>query len=121
MATICFYQDSRHSKPLDWIKKQLKIGYVSNRNDGITELRINGFEKVEKILKMLSPFIKFRKNQTKTVLKAINLMQKKDISELAASDYKKLINFLLDVQNDNYQSSHKKTKQDLEKIFGLTP
>ncbi|OGD56511.1 hypothetical protein A2V71_02420 [Candidatus Berkelbacteria bacterium RBG_13_40_8] len=121
MATICFYQDSRHSKPLNWIKKQLKIGYISNRNDGITELRINGFEKVEKILKMLSPFIKFKKNQVQTVLKAIKLMQEKDFSDFKTLDYKKLIKFLLDVQNENYQSSHKKTGQNLEKIFGLTP
>jgi len=32
MATICFYQDSRHSEPLNWIKEQLKIGYISKRN-----------------------------------------------------------------------------------------
>lgn len=121
MATICFYQDSRHSQPLYWVKKQLKIGYISRRNDGITEYRINGFERVSDILKKLLPYIKFKKNQAKIVLEAVNLMQKKDISDLAALDYKKLIDFLLDVQNDNYQSSHKKTKKDLEKIFGLTP
>ena len=121
MATICFYQDSRHSKPLYWIKNQFKIGYISKRNDGITEYRINGFEKVENILKKLLPYVKFKENQAQTVLKAINLMRRKDFSRFIALDYKKLIDFLLDVQNENYQSSHKKTKQDLEKIFGLTP
>src|SRR3990167_10282370 len=50
MCTICFYQDSRHEKPLYWIKKILKIGYISKRNDRITELRINGYNQCEKIM-----------------------------------------------------------------------
>src|SRR3989344_7045295 len=37
MATICFYQDTRHEKPLYWIRKVLGIGYISKRNDSITE------------------------------------------------------------------------------------
>ena len=47
MATICFYQDSRHEKPLFWIRKMLGIGYISRRNDGISELRINGYKQKE--------------------------------------------------------------------------
>ena len=50
MFTIAFYQDTRHEKPLFWIKKRLNIGYISRRNDGMTELRINGYERVKKIL-----------------------------------------------------------------------
>jgi LAGLIDADG endonuclease len=29
MLTICFYQDSRHEKPLHWIKEVLGIGYIA--------------------------------------------------------------------------------------------
>ena len=50
MCTICFYQDSRHEKSLYWIRKVLGIGYVSRRNDGMTELRINGFKQTKEIL-----------------------------------------------------------------------
>ena len=52
MHTICFYQDTRHEKELYWIRKVLDIGYLSRRNDGMTELRINGFKQVKKILEM---------------------------------------------------------------------
>lgn len=121
MATICFYQDSRHSEPLNWIKEQLKIGYISKRNDGITEYRINGFEKVHKILSELLPYIKFKKNQTKAVIKTLDLLDNKEISKLSKADFENLIENLLVVQNNNYQSSHKKTRSDLSKTFGLTP
>ena len=121
MVTICFYQDSRHEKYLYWIKKQFNIGYISKRNDGITEYRINGFEKVYNILKKLKPYIKFKENQVKSVLSAIDLIKSKDIVKYTKSDYISLINLLLDVQNNNYKSSHKKTRKDIEKIFGLTP
>ena len=68
MCTICFYQDSRHEKSLYWIKKILGIGYLSKRNDGMTELRINGFKQVRDILKDLIPFIKFKKDQASALV-----------------------------------------------------
>src|ERR1700722_17468960 len=63
MLTICFYQDSRHDEPLQWIKKVLGIGYISQRNDGMTELRINGHRQVLDILESLKPFLKFKERQ----------------------------------------------------------
>jgi hypothetical protein len=42
MLTVCMYQDTRHEKTLLWIRKKFGIGYISRRNDNITELRING-------------------------------------------------------------------------------
>ena len=35
MATICLYQDTRHEKPLHWIRERLGIGYIFRRNDGM--------------------------------------------------------------------------------------
>jgi len=64
MATICLYQDTRHEKPLYWMREQLGIGYISHRSDGISELRINGFEKVRTILTELKPFIRFKEKQS---------------------------------------------------------
>ena len=121
MATICFYQDSRHSQPLNWIRNELGIGYIAKRNDGITELRINGYEQVSEILKKLLPYVRFKKEQAQTILKALKFVKEKDMKNLTNPDYQELIKYLLTVQTFNYQSPHKKTRQDLIKIFGLTP
>ena len=83
MATICFYQDIRHEQPLLWIRDTLGIGYISRRNDGITELRINGFSQVGSILKELKPYIRFKRLQAIALLNACDLLDKKRLSELS--------------------------------------
>ena len=118
MMTICFYQDSRHDKPLHWIRKMLGIGYVSKRNDNITELRINGYQRVGDIITKLLPFIKFKKIQAKALIKGARILKKK---KLQKSDYDRLVDIILEIQGENYVTKKKKTRKELLKILGLTP
>jgi hypothetical protein len=121
MSTICFYQDSRHEKPLFWIRKNFGIGYISKRKDGISELRINGYKQTKDILKKLLPYIRFKKNQAKAMYKAVNLLASKKSRFLTKNDFKKLVNYLLVIQNNNYATKRKKTKKEFFKILDLTP
>ena len=122
MLTICFYQDSRHAEPLIWIRRILGIGYISKRNDGITELRINGFKQIYKILKDLIPFLKFKKKQALAITRAAEILKnKKRKSRLDRKNIKKLIDCIMIVQINNYATHSKKKKRDLCKILGLTP
>jgi hypothetical protein len=118
MATICFYQDSRHEKSLYWIRDILNIGYISKRNDGMTELRINGIKQIRDILKNLLPFIKFKKNQAIALLEATNMLL---LVKLGTRDLLKIIDLIISIQDSNYKSRKKKTKQELIKILGVTP
>ena len=121
MATICFYQDSRHDAPLSWIRKCLGIGYLSRRNDGMTELRINGYRQIHGILKILLPFIQFKKNQAEALLKASALLAKKSLVEFSLEERQKLLNWILIIQSNNYASRTKTTKEVLQKVLDLTP
>lgn len=121
MCTICFYQDSRHEKPLYWIRKVIGIGYVSRRNDGISELRINGFERTRKILKALLPFIRFKKEQAQAIYAASVLLSRKKFNQLSKSELRRLLNYILRIQKNNYVTRKKKTKEELMEILGLTP
>ncbi len=118
MLTMCFYQDSRHEKTLFWIRNILGIGYISKRKDHITELRINGYKQIERLLKSLLPFIKFKRIQAETLFESSKLLQKKKLEE---SDFKKLVNNILKIQKENYAARKKKTKKELLKVLGLTP
>lgn len=118
MATICFYQDIRHAKPLIWIRNILEIGYISKRKDNIAELRINGYRQIERLIKELLPFIKFKKVQAKSLLKSIKILQKKKLPE---SDLRKLVDNILLIQEENYRTRRKKNKRELLKVLGLTP
>ena len=120
MCTICFYQDSRHEKPLYWIRKVLGIGYLSRRNDGMSELRINGFKQVRDIIKDLLPFIRFKKEQAELLFVAANLLMKNG-SGLSNKHLLKLTDCIIKIQNNNYATKKKKTRKDLLKILDLTP
>ncbi len=121
MTTICFYQDARHSKTLYWIKEVLDIGYISNRNDGMTELRINGYEQVRNILKSLSPYIQFKKLQTRALSQACEILSGTKFNKLTKKQLVKLVDIILAIQSENYVTKKKKTKNELYKILNLTP
>ena len=121
MAVICFYQDTRHEKDLYWIREVLGIGYISRRNDGMTELRINGFKQIREILKSLIPYIRFKKLQASALKSACDILSKVKFKKLTKNNLKKLVELILVIQNANYVTKKKKTGEDLFKILGLTP
>ena len=118
MLTICFYQDTRHEKPLWWIRRVLGIGYLSRRNDGMTELRINGFAQVENILGKLLPFLKFKKKQALALMDSVRFLKAGDKTDRAM---RKLVKNILIVQSENYVTRKKRSEAELLSIFGLTP
>ena len=121
MATICFYQDTRHERPLRWIREKLSIGYISRRNDGMTELRINGFESVRDILVALKPFIRFKKKQTQAMIEACDLLSKKFIRDMSKSELRRLVKLTFVIRTENYKSRSELTKEALNQLVGLTP
>ena len=121
MTTICFYQNTRHEKSLYWIRKVFGIGYISRRNDGMTELRVNGYKQVRDILKILLPYVKFKRVQTLALYKAAKLLSRVSLRRLDKKQLVLLTNLILKIQNENYASRTKKTKKELFKILDITP
>jgi len=121
MSTICFYQDTRHAKDLNWIKEILGIGYISKRNDWMSELRINGYDSVKNILEFLNPYLRFKKIQAEALLKACSILSGKKFKMLDKKDLIKIIDLILIIQHENYVTKKKRTKEELLKILGLTP
>ena len=117
MATICLYQDTRHEKPLHWIRERLGIGYISRRNDGMTELRINGFERVRDILTALQPFIRFKAKQTQAMIDACALLSEKFIRELSTRERRRLIELTFLIRKENYKSRSVLTKEELNRLL----
>ncbi len=121
MATICFYQDSRHDKPLHWICRELGIGYISHRKDGMSELRINGFQAIKVILNDLLPYLRFKKKQAKALLCACEILNKVTFKHLSQRQLKRLVSLIIIIQHENYATKYKKTENELLKILDLTP
>lgn len=121
MPTICFYQDTRHEKTLYWIQEVLGIGYLSKRNDGMTELRINGYKQVRNILNILLPYIRFKKLQGDALKNACEILSVTKFKMLSKEKLKKLVNYILVIQSENYITKKKKTREELLAMLGLTP
>ncbi len=120
MFTICFYQDSRHKKPLEWIKNKIGIGYLSERSDGITELRINGFNAVRKMLIALKPYVKFKSVQIKIMLKILSLIGNKNFVQLDKRTRLKTADLISDLREQNYKSGKREfNRVELRKILGF--
>ena len=120
MFTICFYQDSKHDQPLSWIKRRLGIGYISHRNDGMTELRINGYARVETILRKLFPYLRFKKKQVTIILNILKLVHNKKIGELSRKQRLKIADLIYKSRELTYKSGWKnleRTKK-LREILG---
>ena len=76
-TVICFYQDSRHKSKIEWMKRVLGCGYIYTRRDHISELRIEGFQRVFEVLSNLKPYLRFKKKQVDVMLKIIPQLQQK--------------------------------------------
>jgi hypothetical protein len=120
MVTICFYQDSRYQKELVWIQSVLNSGYISHRKDGMSELRINGYKQVKDILILLQPFVRFKKLQLITLLKAVKLLEAKSITKLTVTELKSLVEYIIQIQGANYTTKYKRSKTELYKVLGIT-
>lgn len=121
MPTICFYQDTRHERPLLWIRDVFGIGYLSRRNDGMSELRINGYKRVATILDKLFLHIRFKKIQSQALLSACRILSSTKFSNLSKKELETLVDLILVIQNENYVTKKKKTKNEILTQLGLTP
>ena len=121
MATICFYQDTRHDKGLLWIRKQLGIGYIAKRNDGMSEVRVNGFVQVHDILTKLLPYLQFKKRQATLLLKATKILSETPFRMLSAKQKRVVVDCIFAIQEENYIAKRKRTHAELLAVVGLTP
>ena len=106
-TTICFYQDNRHRKDIEWIKEILGCGYVYTRRDHICELRVEGFQRVLEILTALKPYLRFKRKQVKLMLEMIPKLQQKLLFK------QDTVNWIRKMREYNYISHHRNTLEDV--------
>jgi len=108
---ISFAQKTGHDESLKWIKEKLGIGYIYNRNDSMTELKIEGFESVGKILTELSPYIHFKRKQVDLVLKALEILKRNSVDILGIAKISD------DISEVNYVTTKKRYTAEFVKKF----
>ena len=121
MATICLYQDTVHAQPLLWMQETLKCGYISERSDGMTELRVNGFTQVREILILLKPYIRFKAIQVHSLIRACELLETKFLRDMSPTELRTLVDLMFEIKAQNYKCKTALSKNEVLKRLGLTP
>lgn len=78
-ASVVFYQKRENIKILNWLKHKLRVGYLRNRNDGLSEYTIVGLKKVQKILQEIEPYLILKRKQAKLALRIISRFDRVDL------------------------------------------
>ena len=87
----------------------------------MSELRINGYIQVREILKKLLPYIRFKAIQAKSLLEATEILSSTKFRMLEKKKLLLLVKLALRMQQENYVTKKKKTREELLAALGLTP
>ena len=114
-TTVVFYQKEKHRKVIEEFKEMIGFGYVYTRNDGMTELRIEGHQRVKTIVTWLLPYLRFKKFQARQMLKSIKILQSKNYSIKGLLSVVKIADNISKANNAPRQRKHnfKSIKADL--------
>ncbi len=104
---ICFYQDDKYRSIMENIQQNLRCGYVYTRNDHICELRIEGFQKVYEVLRLLQPYIQFKRKQANLLLDLIPKLQQKLVLPT------EIVPWIKKMREYNYVSYQRNTLEDV--------
>ncbi len=112
-ASVIFYQKQKNKYFLTWLKNQLKLGYLRDRNDGMSEYTIVGVKPVQQILQKIAPFLILKKEHCKVVLRVLKKMPQGS----RGMEAKKLLQLSKEVDKFfflNYSKKRTNTSQKLE-------
>ena len=74
-ASVCFYQDTNHKTGLYEVKQKIGMGYIRDRNDGVSDYTIVGYANVWSVLKLVESYVVFKQKHVQEALKLLKLLQ----------------------------------------------
>ncbi len=73
-ATVSFYQKHRGRWVLEWLQRQIGIGRIRDRRDGISQYDIEGAASVLHFLKAIAPYLVAKKQQAQMAIELLEDM-----------------------------------------------
>ena len=122
-ASICFYQDSNHKDGLGWLREKIGYGYIRDRNDGVSDYTIVGYDRVEEVLKMVRPYVVFKAAHVDKALKLLDAIR--DNLRPTSEQFVKLARMVDSYSTLNYSKKKTNNASKLEDFLNrkglLTP
>jgi len=76
-TSIAFYQKKQYIEILEWLKNLFGVGYIRQRNTEIADYTVVESKEVKKILQLLQPYVRLKKNQVKLGLDILEKLETK--------------------------------------------
>ena len=70
-TSIAFYQKSENEHILTWLKDQFGSGYIRRRKTGISDYTIVEAREVQRILRLLQPYVRLKKEHVRLGLEIL--------------------------------------------------
>lgn len=115
-VSVVFYQKQSHQEILVWLKSKLRLGYIRQRNDGMAEYTIVGLREVEKVLKLLQPYLRLKKVLSRLVIRLIKAHPKKMTPEKLL----RMSSLVDQTAAFNYSKKRTNTSQTIKEFFKNT-
>ena len=96
--SVVFFQSLSEKSKLQILKKRLGFGYLRERKDGIVEYTVGDRKSIRSLMKMLNPYLLFKKKQAKLIIEILDFSEK--IS--SASDFLELAKLIDEFGKLNY-------------------
>lgn len=103
-AVVILYQDNRYHQELLKLQKLIGHGYVYQRNDHMSELRLEGFTCVRQFLSEIKPNVRFKQKQVEYMLRAVEIGLK---GKKTIADFLSLCRFSDQIAQCNYSSKRR--------------
>lgn len=95
---IVFYQSSQNRKILEKIDKFLRLGYLRDRNDGMTEYVIGNYANIIQFMNWIEPYVISKKQHFKLMRR---ILEQKELIK-NKNDFIKLVKLIDQFQKINY-------------------
>ena len=76
-TSIAFYQKKEYVEILEWLKDYFGVGYIRHRKTGMSDYTVVESKEVQKILKLLQPYVKLKKKQVELGLEILKKLEDK--------------------------------------------
>jgi hypothetical protein len=112
-TSIGFYQDTTNVKILEWLKGQIQAGYIRHRKTGISDYTIVDAKEVKKLLLLLKPYVRLKKEQINLGLEIFNKLE----SKKSDKDFLEICKLVDKFKDLNYSKKRKITYDVVSKTL----
>jgi len=114
-TSIGFYQDTTNVRILEWLKEQIKFGYIRHRKTGISDYTIVESKKVKRLLTLLRPYVKLKKEHIELGLEIIEKLENKKSNK----DFLEICKLVDKFKDLNYSKKRTITYETVSKSIPL--